>query len=133
MGEMYDLSVNELKLYFERVLSYQKEYEQTKSFTVLQMFLVVLYEFMEMFAVNGKNEQAKLGRAKSFYVDFDIDFIRSLFAVRGRIVHKNYLIVENDIIDFYQINTDVIQNLEQFFKNRIESQESTLREVDSFN
>ena len=130
---MYSLSIYELKLYFERVLSLHQEYNKNRHFAVLQLFIVLLYEFAEMFAVNNKGEQAKLGRAKDFYNSLDRELIVNLFRTRGLIVHRNYLITEDRLFEFYKTFEKRIENLEQFFKNCIESQESALKEVDSFN
>lgn len=126
MGEIYKLTLEQLQEYLVRVISLRLEFEKIKSFAVLQLYIVLLYEFAEMYAVNGSELQAKLGRAKDFYEDSDL--IRKLFNYRGKIVHRNYLVVENDLLIFYKTNLEVIIALEQFFQDNLELKEDSSEE-----
>lgn len=98
MGEIYSLSDEELTCYRNKILQQLNKYKRTKSVENLTLFLIWLYEFVEMFAVNCKNEQGKLKRAKDF---FDMEIVIRLFRIRGSLVHKCYSITDNQIVKFY--------------------------------
>lgn len=83
-----------------------------------------------MYAVNGREIQAKSGRAKEFYEDNE--FIRMLFSERGKIVHRNYLITENELTAFYGNCSDKMQELEQFLESDLEKEGSMLETLNSF-
>lgn len=111
MGELYCLTDEELNAWRNLVKDQLTAYKTTKTLDHLKLFFIWLYEFAEAFAVNNKNEQAKLGRAKDKYTDSG--FIRRLFAFRGGLVHRPYSVNEYDVIEFYN---DRKMELEQLMK-----------------
>lgn len=107
MSEMYSLSDTELDLYRKIILEQLHKYKRSKSVESLTLFLIWLYEFVEMFAVNRQNKQGKLKAAKDF---FNMEVITRLFRTRGELVHKRYVTSNEKIIKFYTDNeTDLFR------------------------
>lgn len=119
MGEIYKLTLEQLNEYLARVISFRLEFEKNKSFASLQLYIMLLYEFAEMYAVNGLDIQAKLGRAKEFYDNPEL--IRKLFVIRGKIVHRNYVVTFEYLLTFYKTNLETIIKLEQFLQDSLKS------------
>lgn len=124
MGEKYCLSDKELEGYRSVIVEQLNKYKKTKSVDNLTLFLIWLYEFMEMFAVNRKNVQGKLRHAKDFY---GLDIVARLFNIRGSLVHRRYGVSEDKITGFYVKNEQDLLKLMKLSEFDI----STLHDKDS--
>lgn len=125
MGEIYELTEEELSTWRLKVLNCERSYSVTKDVRFLTLFIIWLYEFAEAFAVNNLGLQAKLGRAKDKYSNSE--FVRSLFTARGKLVHRPYKLSADELDYFYISNK---QNIQQLMK---ECGFQVAKEMHSFN
>lgn len=70
-----------------------------KSITSLVLFLIWLYEFLEVISVNNTGKTANRKSAISVYSDTEI--IAKLFSLRSTLVHKFWTIEQSSISGFY--------------------------------
>lgn len=77
-------------------------WQARKSINSLILFLIWLYEFLEVISVNNTGMTANRKSAITVYPDSDI--VAKLFAIRGTLVHKFWKVTDDIIIDFYQAN-----------------------------
>ena len=110
MGEIYYLSDKEVEDYRSIVVEQLNKYKETKSVDNLTLFLIWLYEFIEMFAVNRKNVQGKLRTAKDFY---GLEIVMKLFRIRGSLVHRCYTMPNDKIVEFYESKEQALFELMQ--------------------
>ena len=80
LGEIYNLTDKELREYRKLIMEQLNKFESTESTDNLVLFLIWLYEYFEMIAVNGKGIQAKLKHVKS---EFNQSVLTDLYFIRG--------------------------------------------------
>ena len=90
MGEKYSLSCKEIKNAQAMIIEQLHNWQIRKSITSLVLFLIWLYEFLEVTSVNNTGKTANRKSAISVYSDTEI--IAKLFSLRSTLVHKFWTI-----------------------------------------
>lgn len=99
MGEKYSLSRKEIKNAQAMIIEQLHNWQIRKSITSLVLFLIWLYEFLEVISVNNTGKTANRKSAISVYSDTEI--IAKLFSLRSTLVHKFWTIEQSSISGFY--------------------------------
>ena len=122
LGEIFYLTEEEIKNYRGLILEELNKFKETKDTRALTLFLIWLYEFVEMFAVNNTGKQAKLKHVKDRYqIYFSGNFLKDLFHKRGQLVHRAYKLANAEILTFFTDNENDIILLMQvtgFFEEK---------------
>ena len=124
MGEIYCLSDKEVEDNRSKVIEQLNKYKATKSVDNLTLFLIWLYEFIEMFSVNRKNVQGKLRTVKDLY---NLEVVSHLFRIRGSLVHRCYSVLEDKVIKFYERNEQDLFELMQLAGFDLSTMQSTVQ------
>ncbi len=99
MGERYNLSHQEIKNAQLRILEQLHSWQERKSIDSLILFLIWLYEFLEVISVNNTGKTANRKSAISVYTNTTV--IARLFALRSTLVHTFWKVSSDTILDFY--------------------------------
>ena len=96
LGDIYRLTMEELKIYGDKIKSALLRFIQTSDLSSLVLFIVWSYEYLEAYASTDLSTNAKKSIVSQYLIDKNViykkQFVDFLFDVRAKLVHRPYLI-----------------------------------------
>lgn len=111
MGNRWKLSPLELEKYRSKILELKQKSNGASKYMYL-MLLVWVYEYLEVYSVNGTNQNAGLQPVKNKF-PAKCDAIKKLFNIRCTIVHRAFEVSDKILTDVQVISSDINEILLQ--------------------